>query len=173
MLGRSDFEQQLIDLKAEADLMIEKGERLAEESTKINISRTSSDSAVTIDLKNDGSLDKVQLGHRACELGHTKLTALINETFAAARLAYARKFESLVNETIGFDKPETRGFLLSGVSQVLADAEAATAIPSGRWAPVEPEPEPEAVKPKPKPAAQKPGPRRPADDNDYGDDRPW
>lgn len=175
MLGKADWEIQLEQIRAEADQMVKTVEKLEGDLSHIRVSRTSADGAVTVDLNSDGSVDRIALGHRACELGHTKLSTLINETMNAARREHARKHEALVDAAYR-DKPQTREIFLAPVARFLVDEESVPAAPpvaSGKWAAVEPEPEPERTRPRP---VSRPAPRRPrgqADDQDYGTDRPW
>ncbi|GLZ38688.1 YbaB/EbfC family nucleoid-associated protein [Actinokineospora sp. NBRC 105648] len=71
-------------LREVADLRARSTE-LAERLATDRVVLTAPDGSVTVTLGLTGALEDLRLGHRACELGPARLTAVIMRTVAAAR----------------------------------------------------------------------------------------
>lgn len=67
-----------------ADLQ-RKSEELQTRMTEERVTVSSPDDSVTVTVGLTGVLSDLRLGHRACDLGPARLTALIMQTFAQAR----------------------------------------------------------------------------------------
>jgi DNA-binding protein YbaB len=73
-----EYEAKLADLK-------QKSENLTENFAAASATVTSKDGAVTVTVGPNGGLQNLQLGHRAVELGASRLTAVILETARRAQ----------------------------------------------------------------------------------------
>ncbi|QFZ23318.1 YbaB/EbfC family nucleoid-associated protein [Saccharothrix syringae] len=130
----------------------------------------SPDGAVTVTVGPNGGLLDIRLGHRATELGASRLTALIMQTARAAQKQAAQQVMA-VFEPLGAGTEAMRM-----ISDAIPDDE--DAVDERDYA--EPEPEPEPAPPPPAPvrplggAQPRPPSRgpRPADDED-DDNQPW
>ncbi|MBW4716120.1 YbaB/EbfC family nucleoid-associated protein [Saccharothrix obliqua] len=154
-----DYEARLGDLKQKSDA-------LQENFAAANGRVTSQDGAVTVTVGPNGGLLGLELGHRACDLGPARLTALILTTARAAQQQAARKVMEAF-EPMGLDTEAMRMVMDSMPAD--PDADETDDEP-------EPEPEPERPPARPQPVAQpRPAarPARRADDEDDDDNQPW
>ncbi|MFD0199492.1 MULTISPECIES: YbaB/EbfC family nucleoid-associated protein [Saccharothrix] len=161
-----NFEAKLADLQR-------KSADLQENVENSQATASSPDGAVTITVGPNGGLLNIQLGHRATELGSTRLTAVIMQTAKVAQKQAAQRvmaaFEPLGEGTEA----------LRMVSDAIPDDEVEEDDERDY---AEPEPEPAYVPPTPPPAApqsrQMQMPSRPARATRPGDDeddnnQPW
>ncbi|SDJ55033.1 YbaB/EbfC DNA-binding family protein [Lentzea albidocapillata subsp. violacea] len=157
-----EYEAKLADLK-------QKSEDLTENFAASSATVTSKDGAVTVTVGPNGGLQNLQLGHRAVELGGSRLTALILETARAAQKQAAQQVLELF-------KPLGEGTeAYQMVSDSIPDDEAEE--DTDPYDEVDDEPEPAPAPPVSRPAAA-PQPaaaprRRRADDEDDDDNQPW
>ncbi|MEU6152396.1 YbaB/EbfC family nucleoid-associated protein [Actinosynnema sp. NPDC047251] len=155
-----DYESRLADLKQKSD-------ELQENLAAANGTATSPDGAVTITVGPGGGLLNLELGHRACDLGPARLTALIMTTARDAQKAASAK----VVEAFA---PMGDG---SEAMQVVLDSMARDEEPEvvDDFDP-EPEPEPQRAPVRPQPVAPpRPPAARPVQraDEDDDDNQPW
>ncbi|WP_433265518.1 YbaB/EbfC family nucleoid-associated protein [Actinosynnema sp. CS-041913] len=158
-----DYESRLADLK-------QKSADLQENYAAANARVTSSDGAVTVTVGPNGGLLDLQLGHRACDLGPARLTALIMTTARTAQKQAAQRvveaFEPLGAGT------EAMRFVIDSMTTAVDDpADTDDHDPDPE---PEPQPQPPRAQARPQPAAP-PRPVRPArrDDEDDDDNQPW
>ncbi|PSL54617.1 YbaB/EbfC DNA-binding family protein [Saccharothrix carnea] len=165
-----NFEAKLADLQR-------KSADLQENVENSQATASSPDGAVTITVGPNGGLLNIQLGHRATEMGSSRLTAVIMQTAKVAQKQAAQRvmeaFEPLGEGTEA----------LRMVSDAIPDDEVEEDDERDY---AEPEPEPAYVPPTPPPAAAAPAPqsrqmqmpsrparaKRPGDDED-DDNQPW
>ncbi|GAA1278419.1 YbaB/EbfC family nucleoid-associated protein [Saccharothrix xinjiangensis] len=159
-----NFEAKLADLQR-------KSADLQDNLANSQATASSPDGAVTVTVGPNGGLLNIQLGHRATELGPSRLTALIMQTSRAAQKQASQKvlaaFEPLGEGTEALEM----------VSDAIPDDEAPV-DEERAYEETEPEPEPEPVRATPafhaqqsRPPSRPRGPR-PADDED-DDNQPW
>ncbi|GAA0238209.1 hypothetical protein GCM10010492_41670 [Saccharothrix mutabilis subsp. mutabilis] len=156
-----DYESRIADLQR-------KSVDLQENFAAANGRATSQDGQVTVTVGPSGALMNLELGHRACDLGPARLTALILETARSAqKVAAARVVEAF--EPLGADT-EAMQFVLDSIAaheEPEEDEDAYEPEP-------EPEPEPQRVPPRPPVAApQRPVRSAPRDDDEDDDNQPW
>ncbi|MEU4801987.1 YbaB/EbfC family nucleoid-associated protein [Actinosynnema sp. NPDC023587] len=155
-----DYESRLADLKQKSDA-------LQDDLAAANGTATSPDGAVKVTVGPGGGLLDLELGHRACDLGPSRLTALILTTARAAQKAASAKVVEAF-APMGTDTEAMRIVLDS-----IAHDEEPDVVDD-----YEPEPEPAPQRPpahpqpvaQPRPPAARP-PRR--DDEDDDDNQPW
>ncbi|SDG55098.1 YbaB/EbfC DNA-binding family protein [Lentzea fradiae] len=161
-----EYEAKLADLK-------QKSENLTENFAASSATVTSKDGSVTVTVGPNGGLQNLQLGHRAVELGSSRLTAVILETARRAQKQAAEQVLELF-------KPLGEG---TEAYQMVSDS-----IPSDdedetedndTYDEIDDEPEPAPAPPAPvsrPPAAPQPPPvrgRPRAADDDDDDNQPW
>ena len=157
-----EYEAKLADLK-------KKSEDLQENFAASTATVTSRDGAVTVTVGPNGGLQNLVLGHRAVELGASRLTALILETARHAQKQAAEKVLEIF-------KPLGEG---TEAYQMVSDAIPDDEEPevTDAYDEIDDEPEPAPAPPVSRPAAApQPAPvrgRRRADDDDDDDNQPW
>ncbi|MBB5955036.1 DNA-binding protein YbaB [Saccharothrix tamanrassetensis] len=161
-----DYESRLADLK-------QKSADLQENVAAANARVTSNDGAVTVTVGPNGGLLNLELGHRACDLGPARLTALIMTTARTAQAQAARKVvEAFAPMGAG---TEAMRLVIDATTTAGGepDADGTTGADDHDPEP-EPEPQPPRVQVRPQPVAP-PKPVRPArrDDEDDDENQPW
>ncbi|QTR01515.1 YbaB/EbfC family nucleoid-associated protein [Saccharothrix algeriensis] len=156
-----DYESRLADLT-------QKSADLQESVAAANGRATSRDGAVTVTVGPNGGLLDLELGHRACELGPARLTALILGTARAAQKQAAQKVMEAF-EPIGTGTEAMRMYM-----DALPDDRDDVA-PDDHDPDPDPEPEPPRPPAPPQPPARPRTAARPArrDDEDDDDNQPW
>jgi DNA-binding protein YbaB len=155
-----DFEARLADLQ-------KKSEDLQDNIAAASATVSSKDDSVTVTVGPNGGLQNLELGHRACDLGPARLTALILETARAAQRKASEKvveaFEPLGGGT------EAMRFVMDSIPSDDEDDE-----DERDYAEPEPEPTPQARAPQraPLPTPQRPVRRSRPDDED-DENQPW
>ncbi len=157
-----DYESRLADLK-------QKSAELQENYAAANGTATSHDGSVTVTVGPNGGLLNLELGHRACDLGPARLTALILTTARAAqKLAAGKVVEAFAPMGAG---TEAMQFVLDSMPD-----DEAVQVEDDYDPDPEPEPEPERPRFQPQPPVQpRPAARPPARraDEDDDDNQPW
>ncbi|WP_309112499.1 YbaB/EbfC family nucleoid-associated protein [Saccharothrix sp.] len=155
-----DYESRIADLQR-------KSVDLQENFAAANGRATSQDGQVTVTVGPNGALMNLELGHRACDLGPARLTALILETARSAqKVAAAKVVEAF--EPLGADTEAMR-FVLDSIAAHEEPEDVDEFDPEP-----EPEPEPQRVPHRPQPVApQRPVRRAPRDDDEDDDNQPW
>ncbi|MEU5691168.1 YbaB/EbfC family nucleoid-associated protein [Actinosynnema sp. NPDC020468] len=161
-----DYESRIADLA-------QKSAALQENYAAAHAKVTSPDGAVTITVGPNGGLQDIELGHRACDLGPARLTAVIMQTARTAqRQAAAKVVEAF--EPIGAGT-EAMQFVLDSIPDD-EDEEVPVAAENEDFGQPEPEPERPAPPQRP-PYQQQVAPRPPArprhavEDDD--ENQPW
>ncbi|MEJ2857868.1 MULTISPECIES: YbaB/EbfC family nucleoid-associated protein [unclassified Saccharothrix] len=158
-----DYESRIADLQR-------KSAELQENFAAANGRATSNDGQVTVTVGPNGSLLNLELGHRACDLGPARLTAVILETARSAqKVAAAKVVEAF--EPLGADT-EAMQFVLDSIAAHDEPEE----VDEDAFEPEpEPEPEPQRVPHRPQPvvAQQRPVRRAARDDDEDDDNQPW
>ncbi|XVV03115.1 YbaB/EbfC family nucleoid-associated protein [Actinosynnema sp. CA-248983] len=155
-----DYESRIADLQR-------KSADLQENFAAANGRATSQDGQVTVTVGPNGALMSLELGHRACDLGPARLTAVILETARSAqKVAAAKVVEAF--EPLGADT-EAMQFVLDSIA-----AHEPEEVDEFDPEP-EPEPEPQRVPHRPQPVAaqQRPVKRAARDDDEDDDNQPW
>lgn len=160
-----EYEAKLADLK-------KKSENLTENFAAASATVTSKDGAVTVTVGPNGGLQNLQLGHRAVELGASRLTAVILETARRAQKQAAEQVLELF-KPLG---EGTEAYQMVSDS-IPADEDEIEENDTYDEIDDEPEPAPAPAPPVSRPAAapQPPpvrGRPRAADDDD-DDNQPW
>ncbi|MEV0678357.1 YbaB/EbfC family nucleoid-associated protein [Actinosynnema sp. NPDC050436] len=155
-----DYESRLADLKQKSD-------ELQEGLAAATGTATSPDGAVKVTVGPNGGLLGLELGHRACDLGPARLTALILGTARAAQqVASAKVVEAFA--PMG-DGTEAMRVVLDSIAHGQEPDDVDDHDPEPEPAPPRPPVRPQPVA-QPRPAAARP-PRR--DDEDDDDIQPW
>jgi DNA-binding protein YbaB len=169
-----DAEEWMQDMAKRMEETERKAKAMQSELTQLSTTVASSDGSVTITVNPGGGLDDLKLGHRACDLGHTKLTALIMSTFHKAQKEAASKAIALFEENFP-DSPESLAAVMDGYQYDLDDEDETDGTAQKGWVPeAEPEPEPTRRPQRPAATPTPPSRRRPAaaaDDDEF--ERPW
>ncbi|MCP2261494.1 YbaB/EbfC DNA-binding family protein [Streptoalloteichus tenebrarius] len=156
----ADFEGTLADLRQKSQAL---EENIAAAATTVS----SPDGSVTVTVAPNGGLQQLVLGHRACELGPARLTALIMQTVhKGQRLAAHKVAEAFVPMGAG---TEAMGMLTSHLPELDEDDErlleaeqAGQSAPAGSTPPpLPPHGAPGAPAPAQAPASQPPTPPLP------------
>lgn len=154
-----EYEAKLADLK-------KKSEDLTENFAASTATVTSKDGAVTVTVGPNGGLQNLVLGHRAVELGASRLTALILETARHAQ-------KQAAHQVLELFKPLGEG---TEAYQMVSDSIPEDDVEETTDAYDEIDDEPEPTPPVSRPAAAPQPPpvraRRRADDDD-DDNQPW
>lgn len=168
-----DAEAWMKDMEARVAETQRKAEAMTAELANTKVTTSSADGSVTITVNPNGGLGDLQLGPRACDLGHTKLTALIMQTYHRAQKEITKKVVASFQEAF----PDSTQSLDMMLNEVPYDLEDDSEDPQQGWHAAqieEPEPEPtrraKPSRPKPAPPTRRP---LPADDEDELTDRPW
>ncbi|GGP70778.1 YbaB/EbfC family nucleoid-associated protein [Saccharothrix coeruleofusca] len=156
-----NFEAKLADLQ-------QKSADLQENYAAASATVSSRDGSVTVTVGPNGGLQNIELGHRACDLGPSRLTAVIMETARAAQKQAASKVVAAF-EPLG-EGTEAMQFVMDSIPSDGTEDE--DDDDERDYA----EPEPERAPARPQPVQQAPSrparPSRPADDED-DDNQPW
>lgn len=151
---QQDPEKWLADYQARMKGLFAKASQVQEDLASANATVSSRDGSVTVTLNPNGGLENLVLGHRACDLGPSKLTALVMETVRRAQVEVSQKVRDAV-APITVEGSETAELIFGSMPEDVELDESEAAAPA----------------PAPVPAATRPR-RAPVDDEVY-EDRPW
>lgn len=98
-----DANQWIKDMQAQVAETQRKAEEMQAEITAMEVTVSSSDGAVTVSVAPNGAVRSIQLGHRACDLGHTRLTVQIMEMLQKAQREVSRKVMHCFEDTFPDD----------------------------------------------------------------------
>jgi DNA-binding protein YbaB len=158
-----EYEAKLADLK-------KKSEDLQENFAASNATVTSKDGAVTVTVGPNGGLQNLVLGHRAVELGASRLTALILETARHAQKQAAEKvleiFQPLGEGTEAYQMVADS---IPADEEEIDETDAYDEVDEPAPAPVAPPVSRPAAAPQPAPVRG----RAHANDDDDDDNQPW